>query len=92
MATINRPLSHERLEAKASRVGNKNNYKKELLIMLAKKYYSAELDPKTAEALKMFLKAEAIYFEPSACYNLVHFEIKADETELKKVNDFLDTL
>ena len=57
-----------------------------------KKFYSAELDAKTAEALKTFLKKESIYFEPSACYNLIHFEILASEAELEKVNNFLDTL
>ena len=59
---------------------------------MLKKYYSAELDKKTAEALKVFLKKESIYFEPSACYNLVHFEILASEAEAKKINNFLDTL
>lgn len=60
--------------------------------MLDKKYYSAELDTKTAEALKVFLKQNNIYFEPSACYNLIHFEIKVDKNELEKVNNFLKTL
>lgn len=60
--------------------------------MLDKKYYNVELNTKKAEALKTFLKAEAIYFEPSQCYNLVHFEIKANKKEVEKVNQFLDTL
>lgn len=60
--------------------------------MNIKKYYSIELTVEKAEALKHFLKTEAIYFEPSQCYNLIHFEIKADTEEVKKVNDFLDTL
>lgn len=57
-----------------------------------KKYYNAELNKDDAEKLKAFLKSEGIYFEPSSCYNLIHFEIKADEAELKKVNDFLEGL
>ena len=60
--------------------------------MNTKKYYSTELDTKTSEALKVFLKQNNIYFEPSACYNLIHFEILASEAELEKVNKFLDTL
>ena len=57
-----------------------------------KKYYSVELNKDNAEKLKVFLKAEGIYFEPSSCYNLIHFEIKADEKELKAVNNFLKNL
>lgn len=57
-----------------------------------KRFYSAEFDNKTAEALKVFLKQNDIYFEPSACYNLIHFEVLASPEEIKKVNNFLDTL
>ena len=57
-----------------------------------KQFYSAELNKDDAEKLKAYLKENGIYFEPSACYNLIHFEIKADETELQQVNNFLETL
>lgn len=57
-----------------------------------KSFYSVELNKDDAEKLKAFLKSNGIYFEPSSCYSLIHFEVKADEEELKKVNDFLDTL
>ena len=57
-----------------------------------KLFYSAELNEADAEKLKAYLKENGIYFEPSACYNLVHFEIKADETEVEKVNKFLAEL
>ena len=57
-----------------------------------KQFYSAELNKDDAEKLKAYLKENGIYFEPSACYNLIHFEIKANETELKQVNNFLETL
>ena len=57
-----------------------------------KNFYSVELNKKDAEKLKVHLKSNGIYFEPSACYNLIHFEIKVDEAELKKVNEFLETL
>ena len=60
--------------------------------MLTKKYYSVELSNEKAEALKVFLKQNNIYFEPSACYNLIHFEIELNEIELDKVNNFLKTL
>lgn len=57
-----------------------------------KRFYNAELNKEDAEKLKAFLKENGIYFEPSACYNLVHFEIKADEMELEMVNKFLAEL
>ena len=57
-----------------------------------KAFYNVELNKDNAEKLKTYLKENGIYFEPSACYNLIHFEIKADETELEKVNKFLEDL
>lgn len=57
-----------------------------------KNFYSVELNKDEAEKLKAFLKSEGIYFEPSSCYNLIHFEIKVDEAELEKVNAFLENL
>lgn len=60
--------------------------------MNVKKFYSIDLDTKKAEKLKTFLRFNAIYFEPSACYNLIHFEIKADTDEAEAINNFLGTL
>lgn len=57
-----------------------------------KQFYNVELNKDDAEKLKVFLKANGIYFEPSSCYNLIHFEIEADETELKAINNFLGKL
>lgn len=57
-----------------------------------KKWYSVELNHEQAENLKAFLKENQIYFEPSACYNLIHFEIKMDGAEAKMVNDYLENL
>lgn len=57
-----------------------------------KNFYSVELNKDNAEKLKAFLKAEGIYFEPSSCYNLIHFEVKVDDEELEKVNAFLENL
>lgn len=54
-----------------------------------KRFYNVELNKEDAEKLKAYLKENGIYFEPSACYNLIHFEIKVDEMELEKVNKFL---
>lgn len=57
-----------------------------------KHFYNVELNKEDAEKLKVYLKDNGIYFEPSACYNLIHFEIKVDEEELRKVNGFLEKL
>ena len=57
-----------------------------------KHFYSVELNKDDAEKLKAYLKAEGIYFEPSSCYNLIHFEVKVDDAELNKVNAFLENL
>ena len=57
-----------------------------------KHFYNVELNKEDAEKLKAYLKAKGIYFEPSSCYNLIHFEVKVDDTELKMVNAFLENL
>ena len=57
-----------------------------------KNFYSVELNKDDAEKLKAYLKVNGIYFEPSSCYNLIHFEIKVDEEELEKINKFLENL
>lgn len=57
-----------------------------------RKFYSVELNKADAEKLKTFLRYNGIYFEPSACYNLIHFEIKLNEAELKMVDGFLENL
>lgn len=57
-----------------------------------KHFYNVELNEKDAEKLKAYLKENGIYFEPSSCYNLIHFEVKVDEAELEMVNKFLAEL
>ena len=57
-----------------------------------KHFYNVELNKDDAEKLKAYLKLNGIYFEPSSCYNLIHFEIKVDEAEAEKVNKFLEEL
>ena len=59
---------------------------------MMKKFYGVELNREDADKLKVYLKANGIYFEPSECYNLIHFEIKMDEAEFEKVNKFLENL
>lgn len=51
-----------------------------------KDFYNVELNKEDAEKLKAYLKENGIYFEPSSCYNLIHFEVKVDEVELEMEN------
>lgn len=57
-----------------------------------KHFYNVELNKEDAEKLKAYLRDNGIYFEPSSCYNLIHFEIKVDEAEAEQVNKFLEEL
>lgn len=57
-----------------------------------KQFYNVALNQEQAKQLNLYLKQNGIYFEPSACYNLVHFEIKMNEAEFKKVNKFIEKL
>ena len=44
----------------------------------------------SVEILKDFLRNEGIRFEPSGCFNLIHFEIFVpDEKTYNLINDFL---
>ena len=54
--------------------------------------YNTKETIKRAEKFKDFLHNNGFYFEPSACGNMVHFEIKAAETDLKKLNAALDKI
>lgn len=57
-----------------------------------KKYYNFDTRfISLRDALRQFLKDNDIYYELSGAYSYYHFEILADETELKKVNSFLDS-
>lgn len=57
-----------------------------------KHFYNVELNKEDAEKLKAYLRDNGIYFEPSSCYNLIHFEVKVDEAEAEQVNKFLAEL
>lgn len=42
-----------------------------------------------AEKFRTFLKVNGIKYEPSACFNYVHFEVYCNKEETNKANDFL---
>lgn len=53
-------------------------------------WYNVELTKTTADLLKPYLKSHGIYFEPSEAGNLIHFELYANDIEVRLVNDFLE--
>lgn len=57
-----------------------------------KKYYSVELNKVEADAYRTFLKINNIYYEPSQCGDLIHFEVLCSPAECDKCNEFLDTI
>lgn len=56
------------------------------------KWYNIELKQNESNLLKDFLKEYGIKFESSGCYNLVHFEIFASQSQVNMINSFLDTI
>ena len=61
--------------------------------MNTRKFYSIELKEQTKiDALKVKLKEMSIYYEPSECYGMMHFEILLIPDEVVMLNDFLDTI
>ena len=53
-------------------------------------YKSVELPRESAEDFKRYLKDNAIHYEASECYNLIHFEVLVDEYEEKECNQYLE--
>lgn len=59
---------------------------------MERKWVSVELAGDDAVNFRAVLKLNSIYYEPSACYNLTHFEVFANESEIEFLNVFLETL
>lgn len=57
--------------------------------MNERKWYSVELNQKEAEKFKEYLENAIIKFEISGCFELIHFEIKLDSTEVYVVNKWM---
>ena len=56
------------------------------------KWYNVELTQKESDLFKVFLMRNRIKFETSGCYNLVHFEVYASQTQADMLNTFLETI
>lgn len=52
-------------------------------------WYSVELKLDDAEIFREYLVKAGIKYEPSGCYNLVHFECYMTKEERKAANEFL---
>lgn len=52
-------------------------------------WYSVELKLDDAEIFREYLVKAGIKYEPSSCYNLVHFECYMTGEERKAANEFL---
>lgn len=53
------------------------------------RWYSVELSRNNAEEFKEYLRRCEIPFEPSEAHNLIHFECKMTERELRATNKWL---
>lgn len=56
------------------------------------RYVNVEINENEAEKFRNFLKANNYKFETSSCYNLVHFEVYADDNGIRKADKFLESL
>lgn len=52
-------------------------------------YKNVELVKETAEGFKRFLKAKGIHYEPSSCFDLVHFEVLVNDEETEMCENWL---
>ena len=58
-----------------------------------RKYYNFETRfISLRNELRQFLKDNNIYYELSGAYSYYHFEIFANAAEVKKINNYLDTI
>lgn len=54
-----------------------------------KTWCSVELNKTDADIFSKYLRDKGIYFEPSSCYNLVHFECHMNNIERETANEFI---
>lgn len=57
-----------------------------------KTWYSVELNADNAYRFMDYLRTKGINFEPSECYNLIHFECYMTNDERKDANDHLQNV
>lgn len=59
------------------------------MLEIGRVWYSVELTLDNAEIFREYLHKNDIRFEPSGCYNLVHFECYMTNKERKAANKFI---
>lgn len=59
------------------------------MLEIGRLWYSVELTLDNAEIFREYLHNNDIRFEPSGCYNLVHFECYMTNDERKAANNFI---
>ena len=56
--------------------------------MTNRERWSCQVDKKTADKYKQYLRENDIYFEPSEAYDSVHISFDVTEDELKALQDW----
>lgn len=56
--------------------------------MTKRERWSCQVDKKTADKYKQYLRENDIYFEPSEAYDSVHISFDVTEDELKALQDW----
>lgn len=55
-------------------------------------WYSLELNKEKASIFKEYLRKHNILYEPSECFNLIHFQCFMTMDEVSAANEYLDNL
>lgn len=56
---------------------------------MERKWLNVELDEETADRFADFLGQREIKYEPSGCYDLVHFEVYVNDAEKQMCDEWL---
>lgn len=57
-----------------------------------KKWVNVELNREDANVFRTELLTRHIKYEASGCFNLIHFEVLADEKEIEELNRILEKM
>ena len=57
-----------------------------------RKWVNTEIGRKEAETFSRVLKEMGVKYEASGCYGNVHFEVYANDDEIRRLNSILDAM
>lgn len=60
--------------------------------IMLKYHVSTELPKDVAGRFKEYCRDFHLWYETSECGNFIHFEVLATDEEIRKANEFIDTL